>query len=165
MLTMMHQLFQELSNDLGFCTRPEIGDDSCHPRLIWSRGVFHIVTFPGFFFLRYSSYYWFANFYYGSFRQFVIISDLIFIIAVISDIFCEYVVLLFLFCFDLLIIDCGTHCNTISNIITAFISAFQGCTVVLHCDTVVFRLYVTFFRVVLDSCNADWILTFPIVLL
>ena len=30
-----------------------------------------------------------------------------------------------------------TDCNNISYIITAFISVFQGCTVLLHCDTVV----------------------------
>ena len=107
--------------------------------------------FPGYFFLRYSSYYWVTDFYYGSFRQFLIISDLIFIINVVYNIVCEYIVPLFPFCFALLIIDCGTHCDNISNIITAFISVFQICTVMLYCDAVSYPGGIlAFFRVVSD---------------
>ena len=121
--------------------------------------------FPGYFFLRYSSYYWVPNFCYGSFRQFFIISDLIFIINVVYNITCEYIVPLFPFSFALLIIDCGTHCDNISNIIIAFISVFQSCTVMLYCDAVSYSGGIlAFFRVVSDTKSVDWILTFPIFL-
>ena len=142
----MHHLFQELSNDLWFSAWLEICDGLCHPRLIWGRSFF-----PGCFFLCYSSYYWVTNFYHGSFRQFFIISDLIFIIAVVYNIICEYAVPLFPFCFALLIIDCGTHCDNISNIITALISVFQVCTVMLYCDDVSYSGgIVALFRVLFD---------------
>lgn len=111
----------------------------------WSgaRSFFHIVTFPWnyyWLFLRYSIYYCVTNFYYGSFRRFFIISDFIFIIAVVYNIANEYIAPLFHFCFDwLLIVERIVITFPTSSLLSlAFFRVVLFCCIVtlLYCDPV-----------------------------